>query len=193
MQKNLKCLRLSFHGCKCLFYKDVYGISSKRPDQLDYSLEYLQGISDNIPTLGTRQSRNEIYWIYMIAQLRNLAEWDRVPFPSKQIWRRRGGECRHGRTISLCSVLRFPASKHQEKVFKNIFNGIFGQQEVWLHLSWFGISTSSVIFIFISFVNFRATSLISVSYIFPPTVVLRTLFLILNICYELTISVWVLQ
>ena len=23
----------------------------------------------------------------------------------------------------------FPASKHQEKVFKNIFNGIFGHQE----------------------------------------------------------------
>ena len=40
-----------------------------------------------------------------------------------------------------------------------------------------------------SFVNFRATSLVSISYIFPPTVVLRTLFLILNICYELTILV----
>ena len=56
---------------------------------------------------------------------------------------------------------------------------------------WFGISASSVIYI--SFVNFRATSLVSISYIFPPTVVLRTLFLILNICYELTILVWVLQ
>ena len=70
-------------------------------------------------------------FVYMITQLRNLTEWDRVPFPSKQIWRRRGGECRHGRTISLCSVLRFPASKHQEKGLKNIFNGTFGHQEVW--------------------------------------------------------------
>ena len=43
--------------------------------------------------------------------------------------------------------------------------------------------------LFISFVNFRATRLVSISYIFPPTVVLRTLFLILNICHELTILV----
>ena len=39
----------------------------------------------------------------------------------------------------------------------------------------------------ISFVNFRATSLVHF------TVVLRTLFLILNICYKLTIFVRVLQ
>ena len=42
---------------------------------------------------------------------------------------------------------------------------------------------------FFSFVNFRATSLVSISYIFPPKVVVRTLFLIINICYELTILV----
>ena len=47
--------------------------------------------------------------------------------------------------------------------------------------------------LFISFVNFRATSLVFISYIFPPTVVLRTLFLILNTCYELTILVRVMQ
>ena len=45
---------------------------------------------------------------------------------------------------------------------------------------------SSVIF---RFVNFRANSLVSISYIFPPTVVLRTVLLILNTCYELTILV----
>ena len=49
-------------------------------------------------------------------------------------------------------------------------------------------SASRQVQLFISFVNFRATSLVSISY-FPPTVVLRTLFLILNICYELTILV----
>ena len=54
-------------------------------------------------------------------------------------------------------------------------------------------SASRQVQIFISFVNFRATSLVSISYIFPPTVVLRTLFLILNTCYELTILVRVLQ
>ena len=42
-------------------------------------------------------------------------------------------------------------------------------------------SASRQVQLFISFVDFRATSLVSVSYIFPPTVVLRTLFLILNI------------
>ena len=41
----------------------------------------------------------------------------------------------------------------------------------------------------ISFVNFRATSLVHFLYIFSPTVVLRTLFLILNICYKLTIII----
>ena len=34
---------------------------------------------------------------------------------------------------------------------------------------------------FISFVNFRANNLVFISYLFPPTVVLRTLFLILNV------------
>ena len=33
-----------------------------------------------------------------------------------------GGECRHQRTMSVCSVLSFPASRHQEKVFINFFN-----------------------------------------------------------------------
>ena len=42
-------------------------------------------------------------------------------------------------------------------------------------------SASLQVQLFISFVNFRTTSLVSISYIFPPTVVLRTLFLILNI------------
>ena len=41
-------------------------------------------------------------------------------------------------------------------------------------------SASRQVQLFISFVNFRATSLVSISYVFPPTVVLRTLFLILN-------------
>ena len=50
-------------------------------------------------------------------------------------------------------------------------------------------SASRLVQLFIRLVNFRATSLVSISYIFPSTVVLRTLFLILNICYELTILV----
>ena len=50
-------------------------------------------------------------------------------------------------------------------------------------------SASRQVRLFCRFVNFRANSLVSISYIFPPTVVLRTLFLILNTCYELTILV----
>ena len=56
MQKNLECLHLSFNGHKCLgnplFVQRCNGISCKMTDQLDYSLECLQGISDNIPTLA---------------------------------------------------------------------------------------------------------------------------------------------
>ena len=43
----------------------------------------------------------------------------------QQIWWR----MQYRGTMSFCSVLSFAASKHQEKVFKNIFKGIFGHQE----------------------------------------------------------------
>ena len=61
-------------------------------------------------------------------QLRKLVELDWVPifFQNKY-----GGGCRHERTMSFCSVLSFLASKHQEKVFMNFFNGGFGHQEAW--------------------------------------------------------------
>ena len=95
----------------------------------------------------TPRSGTEFTWS---PQLRNLAEWDWVPFFLQNKY---GGEGRHGGTMSFCSVLSFPASKHQEKVFKNIFNGIFGHQRRdiwtvhgWLQLSWFSISASSVIY-----------------------------------------------
>ena len=53
--------------------------------------------------------------------------------------------------MSFCSVLSFPVSKQEEKVFKNIFNGILDIRrcDVWTvhsHLSWFDISASSVIY-----------------------------------------------
>ena len=47
-------------------------------------------------------------------------------FPWKQIWQRI-----HGRTMSFCSVISFPAYKYQEKVSMNFFNGLFGHQEAW--------------------------------------------------------------
>ena len=62
------------------------------------------------------------------------------------------------------------------KDFKIIFNGIFGHQEAsYMNSSWVMTlivtdSASRQVQLFISFVNFRATSLVSISYIFPPTV-----------------------
>ena len=57
----------------------------------------------------------------------------------------------------------------------------------WLHyvLPWFGISASSVIYKLREFLSNQPS--LHLLY-FPPTVVLITLFLIRNICYELTIN-----
>ena len=66
-------------------------------------------------------------------QLSNLAEWDWVPISLQNKY---GGEW-HRRTISFCSVLSFPTSKHQEKVFNNFFKEMFGHQEAWwMKSSW---------------------------------------------------------
>ena len=52
MQYTYECLQLSFNGRKCFSLRcTCNGISCKSTDQLDYDLECLQGISDNIPTL----------------------------------------------------------------------------------------------------------------------------------------------
>ena len=130
-------------------------------------------------------------------QWRNLAEWEWVPIFLQYKF---SGECRHGRTVSFCSDLGFPASKHQEKVFVNVLMEvlIIRWRDVWtvhrwLHLSWFGISASSVIHISLSFscLVIRRTWIFkrpacSISYFFPLTVALR-LSSFLNTCYEHTI------
>ena len=67
-------------------------------------------------------------------QLRNLAEWDWVPIFLQNKY---GGECGHGKIMSFCSILRFTASKHKEKVFMNFFHEIFGHQAAWcMNSSW---------------------------------------------------------
>ena len=83
-------------------------------------------------------------------QLRNSAEWDWVQILLDNKY---GGECRHGRTMTFCSVLSFPAYKYQEKVSMIFLMDLLDirRRDVWtvrgwLHLSWFGISASSVIF-----------------------------------------------
>ena len=56
--------------------------------------------------------------VYMIAPVKKFGRVRlSTNFPWKQIWRRMG----HGRTMSFCSVLSFPAHKYQEKVSMNFF------------------------------------------------------------------------
>ena len=65
-----------------------------------------------------------------------------------------GGECRHGGTMSFCSVLSFPASKHQEKISRlflwNLWTsgGVMYERFMgdYTYRHWFGISASSVIY-----------------------------------------------
>ena len=105
-------------------------------------------------------------------------------FPSKQIWRRM-------QTLKddefLLGFKFYGVRKgFWKKVFMNsAFNGIFGHQEAWcMNSSW--VTTSKL-------GEFSSDQPGPSLYIFPPTVVLKTLFLILNICCELTILVRVLQ
>ena len=64
--------------------------------------------------------------VYMIAPVKKFG---RVRLSTIFLQNKYGGECRHGRTMSFCSVLSFPAYKYQEKVSMNFFNGPFGHQE----------------------------------------------------------------
>ena len=67
--------------------------------------------------------------VYMIAPVKKFG---RVRLSTIFLQNKYGGECRHGGTMSFCSVLSFTASKRQEKVFKNVSNGIFGHQEAFM-------------------------------------------------------------
>ena len=64
--------------------------------------------------------------VYMITPVKKFG---RVRLSTIFLQNKYGGECGNRRTMSFCSVLSFPAFKQHEKVFKNIFNGIFGHQE----------------------------------------------------------------
>ena len=106
-----------------------------------------------------------------------------------------GGECSHGRIMRFLLVFKCCGVQPSRRGFHewNFWTSGGVMYEQFMGDFTYRDSASRQVQLFISFVNFRATSLVSISYIFPPTVVLRTLFLILNICYELTILVWVLQ
>ena len=135
-------------------------------------------------------------------QLWNLAEWNWLTIFLQSQY---GRGSSHGRTMSFCSVLSFLASKHQEKVswtfsmeVLNIRRRDVWTVHGWLHLSWFGISGSSVKLIEIFCLIIGRTWIFqrpacSISYRFSIYNGIKTLFLILNICYEHTMIVWFLQ
>ena len=131
--------------------------------------------------------------VYMIApvspdvspQLRNLAEWDWVPIFLQNKY---GGECRHGKTMTFCSVLSFPASKHQENVFMIFcYRRLRHQEACCMNSSWVTslimirhlgkFSTLRVYKLRFSLIIHRTwifeRPACSISYLFPLTVVLR--------------------
>ena len=100
--------------------------------QVTISANHVQNLPSQSDAGGlTARSGTEFTWS---PQLRNSAEWDWVQIFLENKY---GGECRHGRTMSFCSVLSFPAYKYQEKVSMNFFNGPFGHQKAWsMNSSW---------------------------------------------------------
>ena len=149
-----------------------------------------------IQTQGGLAARSEIKFTWS-PQLRNLAEWDWVPIFHQNKY---GEECGHWKMMKFG---RFYVLRHPN--IKKRFSGTFlmkfldiRRRDVWtvhewLRSSWFGTLASSVIYKLREFSSDQPQgSLLHLLYIFSPTVVLRTLCLILNICYELII-VWVLQ
>ena len=130
-------------------------------------------------------------------QLRNLTEWDWVPISIKTNMAE-NADIERWWVFARFYVLRHPNIK---KMFSWTFLMKFldiRRRDVWtvhewLRSSWFGTLASSVIYKLREFSSDQPQgSLLHLLYIFSPTVVLRTLCLILNICYELII-VWVLQ
>ena len=92
--------------------------------------------------------------------LRNLSEWDWVPVFLQNKY---GGDCRHGRAMSFCSVLSFPASKHQERfswtfLIRNFWTsrGMMYMYERFIGDFTFPDSASRQVQLFIGSVNFTS-------------------------------------
>ena len=114
-------------------------------------------------------------------------------FPWKQIWRRmqtwKNDECLLGFKFSRVQISR--------KGFYELFKWTFWTSGSVMYQQFMGDFTycdsgSWEVQLFLSFVNFRATILLHLLY-FSTYSGIKTLFLILNICYEHNILVWVLQ
>ena len=132
--------------------------------------------------------------VYMIAPVKKFGRVRlSTNFPWKQIWWR----MQTWKDDDFLSVLSFPAYKYQEKV--SIWTFLMDlldvrRSDVWTVHGDFPYRDlgSRQVQLFLSFVNFRATILLHLLYFFTYSDI-KTLFLILNICYEHNILVWVLQ
>ena len=140
---------------------------------------------------------------YMIAPVSKIG---RVRLSTNFLSKKYGGGCRHERTMSFCSVLSFPASKHQERVFMNFFNGSLGHQEAWCtNSSW--VASLYIVIRHLGKFSFNTPVLhrtwiferpaCSISYLFPLTVVLRLsskIYATSTLCYYKSFNghVWML-
>ena len=158
-------------------------------------------VEPNISEKGPAWGAGSEVWnrVYLIAPVK---KFDRVRlstnFPSKQIWRK----MRTWKDDEFLLGFTFYGVQTSRKGFHELFSWNFWKirrRDVWtvhewLRSPWFGTLASSVIYKLREFSSDQPQgSLLHLLYIFSPTVVLRTLCLILNICYELIIVVWVLQ
>ena len=137
--------------------------------------------------------------VYMIAPVMKFGRVKLVTnFPSKPIWQRK----QSWKDDEFLLGFKFSRVQTSRKGFMNFFNGFVKHQKAWcmrwLHFSWFGISGSSVKLIEIFCLIIGRTWIFeppacSIFYRFSIYNGIKTLFLILNICYEHTMIVWFLQ
>ena len=132
--------------------------------------------------------------VYMIAPVKKFGRVRlSTNFPSKQILRRRWWVFARFYVLRRSNIKkRFSWSFFMK--FLDIWRRDVWTVHEWLRSSWFGTLASSVIYKLREFSSDQPQgSLLHLLHIFSRTVVLRTLCLILNICFELIILVWVLQ
>ena len=123
--------------------------------------------------------------LHMIAPVKKFG---RVRLSTIFLQNKYGGQCRHGRTMSFCSVWVFLRPNIKKRFSRNVPMKFLDirRRDVWtvhgwLHLPWFGISASSVIHKLRKFSSNQPSLHLLYFSTYSAWVVLRTLFLILNI------------
>ena len=145
------------------------------------------------PGRGVGGSAGSEVWnrVYMIAPGKKFGRVRlSTNFPSKQIWRR----MQAWKDDEFLLGFKFYGVQTSRKGFHEFFSWNFWTSggvmyEQFMSEFTHRDSAPRQVQLFISLVNFRATSLLYLLCTFSPTVMLRTFCFILNICYELIIRV----